>query len=142
MMIKDERDPQTYAIIGAALEVHNQLGHGFLEPVYQEALALEARARTIPFEREVSLEITYKGQVLAARYRADFIFFNDVVVELKAQSVISGADEAQLINYLKATGFRRGLLINFGAVSLQHRRLVFGYDAPSLPIKSAIIKRP
>jgi len=68
MMIKDERDPQTFAIIGAAMEVHNQLGHGFLEPVYQEALALESRARKIPFEREVSLEITYKGQVLATCY--------------------------------------------------------------------------
>ena len=115
------------------MEVHNQLGHGFLEAVYKEALVLECRGREIPFEREVSLEVVYKGQPLATRYRADFICFNEIILEIKAQSALTGADEAQLINYLKATGFHRGLLINFGAPSLQYRRLVFGYQAPKQP---------
>ncbi|MGC1378085.1 MAG: GxxExxY protein [Anaerolineales bacterium] len=129
-MARDERDPQTFAIIGAAMEVHNQLGHGFLEAVYKDALVLECRAREIPFGREISLEVMYKGQPLATRYRADFICFNEIILEIKAQSALTGADEAQLINYLKATGFHRGLLINFGAPSLQYRRLVFGYQTP------------
>lgn len=83
-MAKDKRDPQTFAIIGAGMEVHKQLGHGFLEAAYQEALALEFRTRKIPFEREVSLEILYKGQLLVTRYRADFICSNEIIVELKA----------------------------------------------------------
>jgi GxxExxY protein len=140
-MEKEERDPETFAIIGAAMEVHNQLGHGFLEAVYQEALAREFHARRSSFEREVLLEISYKGLPLTTRYRADFICFNDVVVELKAQSTLTGVDDSQLINYLKATGFQRGLLINFGTASLQQRRLVFGYNSPTLPLRSAISKR-
>jgi GxxExxY protein len=129
-IMRDERDQQTYAIIGAAMEVHNQLGHGFLEAVYQEALGLELGAREIPFTREVALAITYKGQQLNTCYRADFICFDEIIVELKAQSALTSSDESQLINYLKATGFRRGLLVNFGTQSLQHRRLVFGYTSP------------
>jgi GxxExxY protein len=141
MIVKDERDPQTFAIIGAALEVHNQLGHGFLEAVYQEALALEFRAREIQFAREISLEIAYKGQPLAAHYRADFICFGEVIVELKAQSMLTGVDEAQLINYIKATGFRRGLLFNFGAASLQYKRRVFGYNSAISPAQKSLIER-
>lgn len=125
--MRDERDSQTYAIIGAAMEVHNQLGHSFLEAVYQEALAIEFAAREIPFVREVALAITYKGQQLTTCYRADFICFNEIIIEMKAQSALTGVDESQLINYLKATNYHRGLLINFGAASLQYRRLVFGY---------------
>jgi GxxExxY protein len=139
-MEKNERDPQTFAIIGAAIEVHNQLGHGFLEAVYQEALAREFRAREISFEREVFLEISYKGLPLTTRYKADFICFNEIVVELKAQSVLTGVDDSQLINYLKATGFHRGLLINFGTPSLQQRRLVFGYNSPFSHPKPPITK--
>jgi GxxExxY protein len=136
-MMRDERDQQTYAIIGAAMEVHNHLGHGFLEAVYQETLAIELNAREIPFMREVALAITYKGQQINTSYHADFICFDEIVIELKAQSALTNTDGAQLINYLKATGFRRGLLINFGATSLQHRRLVFGYPSPQkLPLKS------
>ena len=123
----DERDPQTFAVIGAAMEVHSQLGHGFLEAVYQEALARELSARRIPFEREVELVVAYKGEPLACRYRADFICYGEVIVELKALSTLSSIEEAQMLNYLKATGKPRGLLINFGAPSLKYKRLVLGY---------------
>jgi GxxExxY protein len=115
-------DPRTYAIIGAAMEVHRQLGCGFLEPVYQEALAIELTERQIPFLREVKLTLVYKETPLDTNYCADFICYRSVVVELKALSRISGTEEAQVINYLKATGHEVGLLINFGTKSLEHRR--------------------
>jgi GxxExxY protein len=118
------RDPQTYAIIGAAMEVHTQLGHGFLEGVYQEALAIELRERSVPFGREVDLPIRYKGQVLACGYRADFICFDEVVVELKSIRELTEREQAQVIHYLKATGFSRGLLLNFGAKRLETKRFV------------------
>jgi GxxExxY protein len=123
---KEQLDPQTYAIIGAAMEVHKQLGHGFLEGVYQEAMALEQTERQIPFRREVELTIKYKGKNLTTIYRADFISFDDLIVELKALSRLTNIEQAQVINYLKATGFHRALLINFGAPSLEYKRLVFG----------------
>ena len=122
---KTNKDPQTYAIIGAAMEVHRELGHAFLEAVYQEALAIEMSNRNIPFEREVAVPVEYKGQRLQCGYRADFICFEEIVVELKAINQLTGADEAQLINELKATGLHRGLLLNFGAPSLEYKRLVF-----------------
>lgn len=103
----EDKDPQTYAIIGAAMEVHRQLGNGFLEAVYQEALAKELKLRNIPFEREVELVISYKGEPLINKYRADFICFGEVILELKAASRLTSADESQVINYLKATGFHR-----------------------------------
>jgi GxxExxY protein len=120
-----ERDPRTYSIIGAAIEVHKQLGCGFLESVYQEALAIELGLRQIPFKREVKLPVTYKGQLLVTSFCADFICFDSLVVELKALANMSGSEEAQLINYLRATRYKVGLLLNFGARSLQHRRFVF-----------------
>jgi GxxExxY protein len=120
-----ERDPRTYAIIGAAIEVHKHLGCGFLESVYQEALAIELGLREIPFRREVRLPVSYKGQVLVTSFCADFICFDSLVVELKALAHMSGSEEAQLINYLKATRYKVGLLLNFGTRSLQHRRFVF-----------------
>ena len=119
------RDPRTYAIIGAAIEVHKQLGCGFLESVYQEALAIELDLRRIPFRREVKLPVNYKGQRLVTGFCADFICFDSLVVELKALTNMSGSEEAQLINYLKATRYKVGLLFNFGTRSLQHRRIVF-----------------
>jgi GxxExxY protein len=119
------RDPQTYAVIGAAMEVHKHLGHGFLEAVYQEALAWELAARGIPFQREVNLPVRYKEQLLQCSYRADFVCFGEVIVELKAIGQLSGIDEAQTINELKATNLHRALLINFGAPSLDYKRLVF-----------------
>jgi GxxExxY protein len=120
-----ERDPRTYAVIGAAIEVHKHLGCGFLESVYQEALAIELGLRAISFRREVRLPVSYKEQVLVASFCADFICFDSLVVELKAVAHMSGSEEAQLINYLKATRFKVGLLLNFGTRSLEHRRLVF-----------------
>jgi len=121
----NKRDPQTYAIIGAALEVHRVLGCGFLEPVYQEALEREFLRRGIPFRREVELPVEYKGERLAATYKADFICYDDVIVELKALDRLGGKEKAQVINYLKASGHGRGLLINFGALRMEHERLVF-----------------
>ncbi len=124
-----ENDPRTYAIIGASMEVHRQLGCGFLEPVYQEALAIEFAQRDIPFVREIKLPLEYKGQLLETKYCADFICFRSVIVKLKALSKMGGREEAQVINYLKATGHQVGLLINFGLRSLEHRRFVYSKSA-------------
>jgi len=124
MTAADQRDPRTYAIIGAAMEAHRQLGGGFLEAVYQEALGMELKTREIPHCREAELPVFYKGRRLACDYRADFICFESVVVELKAVSELSGVHQAQVINYLKATGLEVGVLINFGAESLQYKRFV------------------
>lgn len=126
-----EKDPETFAIIGAAMEVHRELGRGFLELVYQTALSLEFQERGIPFKAEVALPVRYKGKRLTCAYRADFVCFEEVIVETKAILKLTGADEAQLINELKATGLHRGLLLNFGASSLEHKRLVFG-PSPNL----------
>ena len=121
----DSRDPQTRAIIGAAMEVHRQLGPGFLEAVYQEALAIEFADRGIPFRREQELPIDYKGRRLPCKYRSDFVCYEEIIVELKALQALTGVDEAQMINYLKATHLGRGLLLNFGRPSLEFKRYVF-----------------
>ena len=118
------RDPQTYAIIGVAMEVHRVLGCGFLEPVYQEAFAKEFLLRGIPFRRELELPITYKGDLLAVKYKPDFICYDAVIVELKALDKLGGKEKAQVINYLKATRYERGLLLNFGTVRLEYERLI------------------
>jgi GxxExxY protein len=123
-----QRDPQSHAIIGAAMEVHRELGFGFLEAVYQCALGLEFQNRQIPFRAEVPLPVRYKGKLLTCGYRADFICYEDFLVETKAITELTGADDAQLINELKATGFERGLLLNFGGPSLQFKRLVLTYS--------------
>jgi len=107
------------------MEAHRQLGCGFLVAVYQEALAVELSARGVPFEREVELPIQYKGKVLTASYRADFVCFKSVVVELKSIASLTVVEEAQILNYLKATRHEVGLLLNLGTESLQYRRFVF-----------------
>lgn len=99
-MSSEKRDPRTYAIIGAAMEVHRQLGCGFLEPVYQESLALELQAQGIPFQRQCDLPISYKGMRLSTLYRADFVCYAAVIVELKALARLSGTEESQILNYL------------------------------------------
>ena len=119
-----ERDPRTYAIIGAAMEVHSVLGCGFLEAVYQEALREEFDRASIPYQKEVGLDIRYKDQKLPVSYRVDFICYESVLVELKALSGISGSEEAQILNYLKASDLKTGLLLNFGKPSLEYRRFV------------------
>lgn len=110
------------------MEIHSQLGRGFLELVYQTALALEFQEHGIPFSGEVALPIRYKNKLLTCAYRADFVCFESVIVETKAIATLTSADEAQLINELKATGLQRGLLLNFGAESLQHKRLVLNFS--------------
>ena len=119
-----ESDPRTYAVIGAAMEVHRQLGCGFLEAVYQEALEIELAERGIPFDSQHDVPIQYKGRVLKALYRPDFLCFDQVVVELKALTQLGPTEEAQVLNYLKGTGFEIGLLVNFGRASLQTRRFI------------------
>lgn len=114
---------ESYDIIGAALEVHSQLGCGFTEPVYQEALAEELKLRHIPFERQKVFTVTYKGKELSKDFRVDFVCFNKIIVELKAVSDFAEEHVAQVYNYLKVTGMQLGLLINFGKTSLEYKRL-------------------
>jgi GxxExxY protein len=119
-----ERDPQTYAVIGAALEVHNALGPGHLEAVYQEALEIELGLRQVPFRSHPRIELEYKGRTLKKYYRPDFIVYDRVIVEIKAQEALGNSDDAQLINSLKCSRKEVGLLVNFGERSLQWRRFV------------------
>jgi GxxExxY protein len=118
------RDPESYAVIGAAMEVHRELGYGFLEAVYQDALSVELSSRSIPFEREKLLQVHYKGSVLPSFYRADFVCFAGLLVECKALQTLSGVETAQVLNYLRITRFERAVLLNFGTPSLQYKRLV------------------
>jgi len=129
----EKRDPQTYAIIGACIAVHNELGPGFLEAVYQEALEIEFTLRGIPFIREKRLVITYAGKRLKTPYDADFLCYESIIVELKAVSDFIPKHEAQTIHYLKATSCERGLLVNFGAPSLDYRRYVFTHASRKSP---------
>ncbi len=119
LLFKDE----AYAIIGAAMAVHRELGCGFLEKVYQEALAIEFKLRGIPFEREKHLTVSYKGHLLAQDYYADFVCYGKIIVELKAISELNSEHTAQVINYLNCAKVPLGLLINFGETSLVYKRL-------------------
>jgi GxxExxY protein len=116
---------EVYRVIGAAMTVYNELGAGFLEPVYQEALEIELAEQGIQFEPQKELPIYYKGRVLKKRYQADLIVFGKVIVELKALDHLTSRDESQVLNYLKATGLKVALLINFGSEDkLEWKRLV------------------
>ena len=123
------QDPKTHAIIGAAMEVHRQLGSGFLEAVYQEALEIEFRERDIPSRSQPLVQITYKGQPLKKTYQPDYICFESIVVELKALAKLTGTEVSQMINYLKATGMNTGLLVNFGSKSLEFKRIVYSEES-------------
>jgi len=122
------KDPETYAIIGAAMEVHRELGNGFLEAVYQDALEIEFRAQKISYEREFPVPISYKNRIVKTPYRADFLCHSEVIVELKAIKALGDGEVAQVFNYLKGANLQRALLINFGAGSLQYKRIVNQYN--------------
>jgi GxxExxY protein len=118
-------ESETYDIIGAAMNVYNELGTGFLEVVYQEALEYEFALKNIPARKEVPLQIYYKGKLLSKYYVADFICYDKIIVELKSVSVLLDEHKAQVINYLKATKFQVGLLINFGKPKLEYKRVIY-----------------
>ena len=121
LLLKDE----VYASIGAAIEVHKVLGPGFLEAVYHEAVEIESSLRGLPFESSKKLKIQYKDREFAKTYEADMVFYGQIIVELKALDRLTSHEEAQILNYLKATGLRVGLLINFGGHGrLEWKRLV------------------
>jgi GxxExxY protein len=115
---------EVYQIIGVAMEVHKELGCGFLEVVYQEALEIEFRLKNIPYKREARLKIYYKGNLLKKFYETDFVCFDKVIVETKALDALTSVHKSQLLNYLKATGIKVGLLLNFGSKSLEYSRMV------------------
>jgi GxxExxY protein len=123
IILKDE----SYNIIGACMAVHQELGCGFLEAVYQEALEEEFKLRNIPYVREPLLTITYKGKLLNKKYQADFICYDNIIVELKALSELNSTHQSQLINYLKASKMKLGILVNFGQKSLISKRVVNNY---------------
>ncbi len=131
MTSASERDPRTYAVIGAAMEVHRVLGNGFLEPVYHHALAIEFAKREIPAQSEVELPVFYKDVLLRPSYRVDFVCFDSLLVEIKALSRLSGSEEAQVLNYLKASRFSTALLLNFGVSSLFFQRFALSESAQS-----------
>ena len=122
--LQSQKDPETFAIIGAAMEVHRELRYGLLEVVYQDALVVEFGARSIPFEREKLLNVFYKGKPLPSFFKADFVCFGSVIVECKSQASMGSPEDAQVLNYLVLTGLQRALLLNFGAPSLQYKRLI------------------
>ncbi len=122
--LHNQKDPETYAIIGAAMEVHRELRHGLLEVVYQDALVVEFEARGIRFEREKLLTVFYKGRPLPSFFKADFVCFGSVIVECKSQASIGSPEDAQVINYLQLTGLHRAIILNFGTPSLEYKRLV------------------
>ncbi len=115
---------QSYQIIGACMAVHRELGCGFLEAVYQEALEEEFKLKKNPYIPEQQLEIVYKNRILKKKYQVDFICYGEIIVELKALAELSSVHKSQLINYLKASKFKLGLLVNFGQSSLESNRVI------------------
>jgi GxxExxY protein len=115
---------ETFETIGLCMEVHKQLGRGFLEIVYKDALLLECVDKSIPFEREKKFEIEYKGKLLSHFYVADFILFNNIILEIKAQDGVVEEHYKQVINYLAVSKLKVGLLVNFGEDSLKFKRII------------------
>ena len=121
LILKDE----VYAVVGAAIEVHRELGPGFLESIYQEAMEIELSSRNVPFVAQQPIAVQYKGVTLKKQFFADLVCFEQIIVEIKALAHLSGTEQAQLLNYLKGTGFPIGILINFGSHGkLEWKRLV------------------
>ena len=120
ILFKDE----SYAIIGACMKVHRALGPGFLEAVYEEVVEKEFIVQNIPYKRQVQLNLYYEGVQLKKQYRADFVCYESIIVELKAVTQIPSVFYAQLQNYLKCTNMELGMLINFGTPSLTYKRIV------------------
>jgi len=122
LILKDE----VYAIVGATIEVHRVLGPGFLEPVYQEAMEIESLTQRLPYIAQLILQIHYKEHVLKKEYMPDFISYDQIIVEIKAMDRLSGKEESQILNYLKATGYKVGVLISFGShPKLEWKRFVY-----------------
>ena len=121
LILKEE----AYAVVGAAIDVHRELGPGFLESIYQEAMEIELTSRKIPFVAQQPISVRYKGLILKKQYFADLVCFERIIVEIKALSHLSVTETAQLLNYLKGTGFPIGILINFGSHGkLEWKRIV------------------
>jgi GxxExxY protein len=126
-IFEEEKYPlqsETFELIGIGMEVHRTLGHGFLEIVYKDAIELELRKKLIPYEREKKFEIDYKGITLPHSYFSDFIVSEKIILEVKAQEGIADEHYKQLINYLKASGCKIGLIMNFGESSLKYKRVI------------------
>ncbi|MDQ3550643.1 MAG: GxxExxY protein [Bacteroidota bacterium] len=121
IIFKDE----SFQIVGLCMEVHRQLGMGFREVIYKDALEIEFRENNLPYQREKLYKIEYKGIILPHKYKADFIVFDQIVLEVKSTSLIVDSFVAQTINYLKASGLKLGMIVNFGEKSLNFKRVVF-----------------
>ncbi len=115
---------ESYKIIGKCMEVHNNLGAGFLEIVYKDALELEFRKANIPYEREKMYEVNYKGVILSHKFYADFVVYDKIILEIKGVSGIAEEFTAQALNYLKVSGNRLALIVNFGELNLNYKRIV------------------
>jgi GxxExxY protein len=126
LILKDE----VYAIVGAAMEVHRIKGHGFAEPVYQECMEIKLGERGLPNTPKKEMPIFYKGRKLKKTYIADFVAYERIIVELKALDRLTEREEAQVINYLKSSGLEVAVLINFGAPSLEWKRIVLTNRGP------------
>ena len=118
------RDSETYTIIGSLIDVNKELGRGFLESAYNDALEEEFKLRGVPFAREVQLPIFYKSIELRTKYRADFVCYGRVIVEIKAIKALTDLERAQVLHYLKATRFEKAILANFGSPTLEYERIV------------------
>ena len=126
-LLKQYKDEQTFAVIGAAMAVHRELGPGFLESAYGDALEIEFTKRNIPFEREKLIHIYYKGEPIKTNYQADFVCYGSLIVELKTVDQLLDIHRAQIIHYLRATAIKKGLLVNFRCNSLQYERFANEY---------------
>ena len=117
---------ETYQIIGICMDVHRTLGHGFLEIVYKDAIEFELKKRNLLYDREKEFKVEYKGEILSHKFFADFTIDTEIILEVKAaEGGLSDDQVAQTINYLKCSGYKIGLLVNFGRISLEYRRLIF-----------------